>query len=241
MGLRIQVGRHPSPALGGRGPPSCNQRGRDTTSLPHSRSSGSSPRRWVQTQSSSMGSWSCSTRDGRPSFSRLQHRIHTTSAKDAKRAARLDPVSMVIFDLLHLNGRSLIGSPYDDRRAQLEHLELAGASWAVTPSFTDEPGADVLRSRRAGHGRRRGQAARQQVPPRGSRSRDWIKVKSQRTQEVVIGGWTEGQGDRREPFGALLLGLPAGGARRQADLCRQSGYRLHPRCPRATAGQAQAH
>jgi bifunctional non-homologous end joining protein LigD len=46
----------------------------------------------------------------------------------------------------------------------------------------------------------------------GARSRDWIKVKHQRTQEVVIGGWTDGQGDRRQTFGALLLGLPVGGA-----------------------------
>jgi bifunctional non-homologous end joining protein LigD len=43
----------------------------------------------------------------------------------------------------------------------------------------------------------------------GVRSRDWVKVKGRRTQEVVIGGWTVGQGDRRSTFGALLLGLPS--------------------------------
>ncbi len=37
----------------------------------------------------------------------------------------------------------------------------------------------------------------------GTRSRDWIKVKAERTQEVVIGGWTTGQGNRSSAFGAL--------------------------------------
>jgi bifunctional non-homologous end joining protein LigD len=43
----------------------------------------------------------------------------------------------------------------------------------------------------------------------GRRSRDWIKVKNQHMQEVVIGGFTEGNGSRRADFGALLLGVPS--------------------------------
>jgi bifunctional non-homologous end joining protein LigD len=42
----------------------------------------------------------------------------------------------------------------------------------------------------------------------GKRSRDWVKVKNFRTQEVVIGGWTAGKGRRAGSIGALLLGLP---------------------------------
>jgi bifunctional non-homologous end joining protein LigD len=44
----------------------------------------------------------------------------------------------------------------------------------------------------------------------GRRSRDWVKVKNQRMQEVVVGGYTRGKGSRRADFGALLLGLPTG-------------------------------
>jgi bifunctional non-homologous end joining protein LigD len=44
----------------------------------------------------------------------------------------------------------------------------------------------------------------------GRRSPDWVKVKSFRTQEVVIGAWTEGHGDRQRSLGALLLGIPEG-------------------------------
>ena len=44
----------------------------------------------------------------------------------------------------------------------------------------------------------------------GRRSPDWIKTKGERTQEVVIGGWTEGGGTRRGTFGALVVGIPDG-------------------------------
>lgn len=150
--------------------------------------------------------------DGRPTFSRLQHRIHVQKSKDVTRAAARDPASFVVFDLLHLNGRSLLGLPYDDRRAQLEQLEIAGPSWGIAPSFTEEPADAVLRT--AVSLGMEGVVAkrRSSTYQPGVRSPDWIKVKDQRTQEVVIGGWTIGQGDRADTFGALLLGIPAEGS-----------------------------
>jgi bifunctional non-homologous end joining protein LigD len=43
----------------------------------------------------------------------------------------------------------------------------------------------------------------------GRRTGDWLKVKNFRSQEVVIGGWTEGGGERSGSLGALLMGIPA--------------------------------
>ena len=145
---------------------------------------------------------------GRPSFSRLQHRLQLTGGAVA-RAARDHPVSIVLFDLLHLNGHPLLDAPYDQRRTLLEQLGVAGPSFAVTPSFTDEAGADVLRA--AVQIGMEGVVAKRRASPYrpGRRSTDWIKVKDQRTQEVVVGGWTLGQGSRRSTFGALLLGVPS--------------------------------
>jgi bifunctional non-homologous end joining protein LigD len=52
-------------------------------------------------------------------------------------------------------------------------------------------------------------AKRRDSPYRpGRRNPDWVKVKSFRTQEVVIGGWTAGRGERAGSLGALLLGIP---------------------------------
>jgi bifunctional non-homologous end joining protein LigD len=146
--------------------------------------------------------------DGVPSFSKLQHRMH---ASDTKARVAIDsvPVSLVIFDLLHVDGDSLLDSAYDDWRAALEALGLGAPGWGVTPSFTDESGSDVFRSaltmgmegvmakRRSSH----------YLP--GKRSTDWIKVKNQHLQEAVIGGFTPGNGERRSEFGSLLLGIPS--------------------------------
>jgi bifunctional non-homologous end joining protein LigD len=48
----------------------------------------------------------------------------------------------------------------------------------------------------------------------GRRSRAWIKIKHHLTQEVVIGGWRPGKGNRSHTIGSLLVGLPAEGGLR---------------------------
>jgi bifunctional non-homologous end joining protein LigD len=145
--------------------------------------------------------------DGRPSFGRLQHRMQLQGAA-VRRAAAQDPVSIVLFDLLHHNGEPLLDAGYDDRRSRLESLSLSGPSWAVTPAFVDEEPSSVL-ALATDLGMEGLVAKRRASRYRpGVRSRDWIKVKAVRTQEVVIGGWTAGQGNRRGAFGALLCGIP---------------------------------
>ena len=161
--------------------------------------------------------------EGRPRFSRLQHRMHIASAREAAAAAAKYPASMIVFDVLHLNGRSLLDSSYDERRAVLEGLKIAGPSWGVTPSFTDDAGADVMRS--AVEIGMEGVVAkrRSSIYRPGVRSRDWIKAKHERTQEVVVGGWSDGQGERKATFGALLLGIPVEGGAAERTGARRSG------------------
>ncbi|MCU1489155.1 MAG: polymerase LigD, ligase domain protein, partial [Acidimicrobiaceae bacterium] len=145
---------------------------------------------------------------GRPSFGRLQQRLHLGSASEVARRARDFPANYFAFDLLYLEGRSLLSEPYDERRQLLEGLELSGDSFVTPPTFRDRPGADVLAAAREG-GLEGIVAKRKDSPYRpGQRSGEWIKVKNFRTQEVVIGGWTEGKGGRSGSLGALLLGLP---------------------------------
>jgi bifunctional non-homologous end joining protein LigD len=146
--------------------------------------------------------------DGRPSFGRLQQRMNLSGRAEIARRAREVPVSYVVFDVLHLDGQPLLGLSYAERRQRLESLGLAGGSLATGDSFRDVSGADVLA---AAH--ERGLegiiAKRLDSPYRpGRRSGEWVKVKNFRTQEVVIGGWTEGNGQRSASFGALLLGIP---------------------------------
>ncbi len=147
--------------------------------------------------------------DGRPSFSRLQHRMHVSNQREAHRRAVTYPVRFVAFDLLYLEGHSLVPDPYDQRRAKLESLQLSGPTFTTTESFRDVAGRDVLAAVTSNGlegvvAKRRDSAY---LP--GRRSPEWVKVKSFRTQEVVIGGWTEGRGERDGSLGALLLGVPA--------------------------------
>jgi bifunctional non-homologous end joining protein LigD len=146
---------------------------------------------------------------GTPDFGRLQHRLHLASASAIANQSAMSPASYVIFDLLHLDGRPLFSLPYDARREQLEALGLSGASYTTADSFRDAKGADILRAtKNAGL---EGVIAKQRKSPyaQGKRSDSWIKIKNVRTQEVVIGGWTEGAGSRQGSMGALLLGIPS--------------------------------
>ena len=148
---------------------------------------------------------------GRPRFQRLQPRIHAGNAAKAKRLADEQPVVYVIFDLLYLDGELLLGLPYAVRRRRLESLGLEkakGAAWTLSPRF-EGPGADVLEaSKEQGL---EGIVAKRLDSPYlpGKRSPTWIKVKNILTQEVIVGGWTPGEGHRQGRFGSLLLGIPS--------------------------------
>jgi len=146
--------------------------------------------------------------NGRPSFGRLQHRMHVTNPREARRRAMADPATFVAFDVLYLHGRSLLSATYDERRDLLDSLHLSGETFTTTESFRDVSGRDVLAAT-VKNGLEGVVAKRRDSFYRpGRRSPEWIKVKSFRTQEVVVGGWTPGQGNRRDVFGSLLLGVP---------------------------------
>ena len=145
--------------------------------------------------------------DGIPDFGRLQHRLHLASANAVKKQSAESPATYVLFDVLHLDGHPLFARSYDERRAQLEKLGLSGASFVTADSFRDVNGGDILEAtREAGL---EGVIAKRRGAPyvEGKRSDAWIKIKNVRTQEVVIGGWTDGAGNRAGSMGALLLGV----------------------------------
>ncbi len=133
-------------------------------------------------------------RAGVPSFAELQQRN------------RASHIEFWAFDLLYLDGRSLLRASYRDRRQLLE--VLAKGSDLVVKDLLDGDGAEALRySREIGW---EGVVAKKwrsayQV---GRRSPLWIKHKHWKTQEVVIGGWRAGDGRRSGGIGSLLVGIP---------------------------------
>ena len=141
----------------------------------------------------------------RPSFERLQRRMHVTAPSSVRRLAASTPVVYAIFDLIHLDGRSLMGLPYVERRASLEALELGGAAWRVPAAHPGEGKALLAATAEQGLEGVVAKRLDSRYEP-GRRGGAWVKVKNTRRQELVIGGWIPGEGRRAERIGALLMG-----------------------------------
>jgi bifunctional non-homologous end joining protein LigD len=146
--------------------------------------------------------------DGRPSFASLQTRMHLADEQRSRRLAATAPVTVMVFDLLVLEGRATTGAPYGERRRMLEEVGVPGPAWTIPPSY-DGQGRVVFDAACAGglEGVVCKRIASAYQP--GRRSPDWVKVKCFRAQAVVIGGWTAGRGARQGTLGALLLGIPS--------------------------------
>ena len=143
--------------------------------------------------------------DGRPSFERLQGRMHLTGAAAIGARSRSTPIVYVVFDLLYLDGESLLRLPYTERRERLEALDLNGRSWR-TPTYHAGEGAALLQAS-VQQGLEGVMAKRLDSPYEpGRRPGTWLKVKNTRRQELVIGGWYPGEGRRKGKIGALLMG-----------------------------------
>ncbi len=143
---------------------------------------------------------------GRPNFGRLQQRMHIADPRQAASLSQSVPAVLLAFDVLRLNGRSLLDEPYTTRRALLEELALSEAYVQTPPSF-DTSAADALHASEVA-GLEGVVAKRENSLYRaGQRSPDWIKIKHIRMQEVVVGGWRPGQGRRTNTIGSLLMGV----------------------------------
>jgi bifunctional non-homologous end joining protein LigD len=152
---------------------------------------------------------------GRPSFQALQRRMHQRGETAVRRLAQTTPVTYVLFDLLWLDGHSLMDLPYTERRARLQALNLDGEQWR-TPEYQPGDGTAFLAvSKEQGI---EGIIAKRLDSPYtpGGRGGSWLKLKNVQRQELVIGGWTEGKGSRSQHIGALQLGVYEHGELRYA-------------------------
>jgi bifunctional non-homologous end joining protein LigD len=144
--------------------------------------------------------------EGRPSFERLQARMHLASDSAVRRRMRDIPATYVIFDLLYLDGHSTMALSYEERRSLLEQLALEGPAWRV-PSYHRGEGSALLEATKQ-HGIEGVVAKKLDCPYQpGVRASHWIKVKNVHTQDVVIGGWTPGEGGRSTSLGSLAVGV----------------------------------
>jgi bifunctional non-homologous end joining protein LigD len=134
---------------------------------------------------------------GVPSFGEMQNRARST---------RLEYWA---FDILHLDGRSLLRAKYSDRRRLLEALAESGG--LIVPDQLPGDGPEAMDYARKHRWEGVVAKKRDSTYQPGRRSLSWIKDKIWNTQEVVIGGWRQGEGGRSSGIGALVLGIPEDG------------------------------
>jgi bifunctional non-homologous end joining protein LigD len=138
----------------------------------------------------------------RPSFAKLQRRMHVRNPSETLMAET--PVFFVVFDVLYLDGETLVDETYAVRRKRLESLELATPYSGIGPSHVDR-GKVMLKT--AAERGLEGVVAKKLDSKylAGLRSPNWLKLKVIQRQEFVIGGWTPQDGSPGR-VGSLLLG-----------------------------------
>jgi bifunctional non-homologous end joining protein LigD len=151
---------------------------------------------------------------GKPSFNALQNRFQLKTEREIAAAEKSVPVVFYAFDLPHFAGVDLRQMPYVDRRRYLAQCLLPSA--AIQLVHAAEDGVALYSAALASGfegviGKRR-----QSKYESGKRSASWLKVKSTRSAEFVVGGYTKGEG-ARAPLGALLIGYWEGRKLRYAS------------------------
>lgn len=162
--------------------------------------------------------------EGVPSFGALADRMHVRDASRAARLATTNPVTLIVFDLLRLDGEDLRSRPLRERRALLEGVGLDDVAWQVPPTYDD--GAMLLAA--AEQQGLEGIVSKRLASPyrTGQRSRDWLKFPIRSTGSFVVGGFRHETGSDHR-IGAVLVGQPTG-----------SGLRFVGRVGSGIAGKA---
>lgn len=146
--------------------------------------------------------------EGRPVFGALADRIHVTSPRRAEQVAETNPVTLIVFDLLHLDGHDLLELGWTQRREALGqvlgHDGAHDARWQVPPSYDDGElllGATKEQALEGIVSKRRSSPYRP-----GVRSPDWLKFPHRDGGSFVVGGWRPETASSR--LGSLLVGEP---------------------------------
>jgi bifunctional non-homologous end joining protein LigD len=141
---------------------------------------------------------------GHPSFERIQQRF--TLAKPTQQAMTRYPVEYVAFDLLWLDGESLLDRPLEERRALLERHVVPGKHVQVSPQFEERGVAFFEAAKAQGF---EGLIAKKKgtIYRPGQRSKDWLKIKFIKEQDCVIVGWVPGEKGRAGQIGSLLAAV----------------------------------
>ena len=145
-------------------------------------------------------------RDGEAArFQHLQSRMHVANLHSITRLAREEPAAFIAFDILLDGELPLVHEPWRVRRQHLEKRLARKTSQHVWLSASTSNGKKMMADARKGGWE--GVIVKDINAPYqpGKRSKSWLKVKLDKQQEFVVGGFTEPR-NSREHIGSLLVG-----------------------------------
>lgn len=143
---------------------------------------------------------------GKPSFHDLQRREHIDNSFKIALLSREIPAVYIVFDILNLNGEDTTTMPLMERKSLLKEVISESPHVMISP-HVEKKGEQYYKAatERGFEGIMAKRKDSLYFP--GHRSEYWLKIKKVKTLDCVIGGFTEGEGDRNKYFGALLLGV----------------------------------
>lgn len=147
-----------------------------------------------------------------PSFSAITSRFHSKERSKIKQGMLDNPVTVMTFDILKLNGAEVMSGTLKRRKAYLAGCMLGGRTYRISRIYRN---GEKLYEREKAKGAEGiiAKAARSTYQP-GRRLRSWLKVKIMYKEEVIVYGFIDGKGKRVGQFGSLLFqgldGRPAG-------------------------------
>jgi ATP-dependent DNA ligase len=120
-----------------------------------------------------------------------------------ERAKAKHPAVCYLFDCLYLDGRPIVNEPLTRRREWLEDAIKKDSAYRVSEVVEDGAALFEAVKEMGLEGIMAKQRNSTYLP--GKRGDSWLKIKTRRTAECVIIGYTAGKGEREESFGALHL------------------------------------
>jgi bifunctional non-homologous end joining protein LigD len=141
---------------------------------------------------------------GAPVFSNIISRMHSKTSSAIDNAIRLYPAVLYLFDLRYIDGIRIHHLPIEKRRAWLSASLILSETVRLSEAFDDGEtlfaaakslGLEGIMAKKKGS-----------KYTENKRSFDWVKIKVRTLVDVFILGYTKGNGDRSNLFGALHVG-----------------------------------
>jgi len=153
--------------------------------------------------------------NGKPSFKLLQSRMNLVSQSEIDRCATSIPATFYAFDLLYLDGQILMEQRLEERKRLLKNILTESSRFKFSDHIEGDGEACFSAAKQMGIEGVIAKKKGSRYEP-GERSAEWLKIRVEKRDDFVIGGWTLGKRGRSRSFGALLLGQYEAGKLRYA-------------------------